>query len=219
MGLINNNNTINQSALYKMPDLVTDFIRNMWGGIRENLSIKSLPGETWVDCLGCFGLIQISSFMRVKNVLQNIILKQRINGDGYWQIRFTYNGKRIGKRVHRLYAEAFMKNPLNKPFINHKNLVTSDNIPLNLEWCTALENTLHAKINGAIPNGVKVKHSKLTEEQVLNIYNSSKSHRIISEEYGVAKRMVAKIKNGINWASITKHTEHGLNGYRKTNLN
>lgn len=216
---LTNSNTMNQSAIHKMPDLVTNFIRNMWGGIRENISIRSLPGETWADCVGCFGLIRVSSFMRVKHVAKNIILKQIVNGDGYWQIRFTNGGRRVGKRVHRLYAEAFMRNPLNKPCVNHKNLITTDNVPLNLEWCTVLENTLHAKINGAIPVGTNVKHSKLTEEQVLGIYNSSKSYRAISKEYGIAGRMVAKIKNGTNWTSITKHTEDGFNRYSKANFN
>lgn len=214
-----NNIITNQSAKVKIPDLVTASVRNLWDGIRQNLDIKSLPGEIWINCIGGFGMIQVSSFMRVKHLPKNIILSQKINGDGYWQIRFTHNKRRICKRVHRLYGEQFMRNPFKKPYINHKNLITTDNIPLNLEWCTPLENTLHAKINMAIPTGVKVKHSKLTEDKVLEIYTSNESYRIIAIKYDIAKRMVAKIKNGINWASVTKHTKDGLNKYNKANFN
>lgn len=215
------NVALNLSATQKMPNLVTNGVRNMWDGIRGILHSKDLPGEFWEEAIGCFGKIQVSNFMRVKNISRkhHIILKQRLTFEGYWQIRFTHKGKRIGKRVHRLYANAFMRNPYNKPNINHKNLIKSDNIPLNLEWSTVLENTLHAKINGAIPVGENVKHSKLTNEQVIGIYSSTKNTKYICDEYGVSKRMVAKIKSGINWASVTKHTKDGLNKYKKTYFN
>ena len=38
--------------------------------------------------------------------------------------------------IHRLIARAFLPNPQNLPFINHKNGVRDDNRAVNLEWCT-----------------------------------------------------------------------------------
>ena len=196
---------MNLSATILMPDLVTIGVRNMWDGIRSILAINDLPGEVWKDAYDCFGSIMVSSFMRVKHIglRTPIILSQKLNGEGYWQIRFTYNGRRIGKRVHRLYAAAFMNNPYQKKYINHKNLIKSDNIPLNMEWSTELENTLHAKINGAIPCGEAVKHSKLTKEQVMEIYNSKDTSNNIEHKYGINKRMVYKIRSGKSWVSVT----------------
>lgn len=56
-------------------------------------------------------------------------------------LRGDDGSKKIG--VHRLVATAFIPNPDNLPFINHKNGRPSDNRVENLEWCTPSQNTRH----------------------------------------------------------------------------
>jgi len=142
--------------------------------------------ERWipVDPDGFFkGLYEISDRGRFKMLprLQNnmwgglSLTKEKIisghTAHGYKIVQLKKEPKRLTIAVHRLVGLAFIQNPENKPYINHKNGVKHDNRAINLEWCTPSENNHHFSetIVSNRKRGEKHPKAKLTEEKVIEI--------------------------------------------------
>lgn len=105
--------------------------------------------ETWRDIPGYEGRYQVSNLGRLWSKERGL-LSPFLSRGGYLVATLQRNGKRYGTGVHRLVAQAFIPNPEDKPQINHKNGIRTDNRPENLEWVTCSENNLHRRrvLNG-----------------------------------------------------------------------
>lgn len=116
-----------------------------------NERVKNLKGYE--------GLYAITSLGNFWSYRLKRWISQWTDDHGYSRVTFRVNGKSHSPRLHRLVGEHFIKNPLNKPQINHKNGDKTDNTVSNLEWVTARQNIQHAIDMGLIP------HAKLSEDK------------------------------------------------------
>ena len=109
--------------------------------------------EIWKDIKGYEGKYQISNLGRVKSLYtqnqykktyRTLIMKLgKRNGYNVIVLENKRNNRRC-YQIHRLVAEAFLKNPNNFQIINHIDENRTNNNVNNLEWCTQKYNVLHS---------------------------------------------------------------------------
>jgi hypothetical protein len=161
--------------------------------------------ELWKDIKGYEGRYKISNLGRVYSYRSRKKMKTSTSSRGYIQI--VLGGKCFF--VHKLVARNFIPNPDNKPFINHKDGVKTNNLPSNLEWCTASENSQHSfkaglQIN---PRGEEHRKTKLKNADVLKIIELSGkglSSKDIGKKFNLSYQSVYEILTGRTWNHLTK---------------
>jgi hypothetical protein len=131
--------------------------------------------EQWKVIPG-FDEYEISNIGRVKSkpklirngngyyISKEIIMKPIIS-KGYHLVSLRCGDSKKKIYVHRLVAMAFIPNPENKPFINHKDNNPQNNNVDNLEWCTPKENTQWM---------IKQNRNKRTKEWLDNLHKSQR---------------------------------------------
>ena len=117
--------------------------------------------EIWKQVVEYESYYEVSNLGNVRSIDRTIInsigkvfnyksrlLKPAKNKYGYLQVGVSINSKIKSFTVHSLVAKAFIKNPKNKPTVNHKDGIKINNNVNNLEWATRSENSIHALKNG-----------------------------------------------------------------------
>lgn len=108
----------------------------------------------WKDVVGYEGFYKVSNTGLVRSIdryvnnngtqvkRKGLILRSSINPSGYEVVNLHKNGSKIQAFVHKLVAEAFIVNSMNKKEVNHIDHVKLNNNVENLEWCTRKENMM-----------------------------------------------------------------------------
>jgi hypothetical protein len=114
--------------------------------------------EEWRDVKGYENLYQVSRKGKVRSSHKGYweVLTSVVNRHGYNQYLFHKDGKRKNMRGNRLVAEAYIPNPDNLPFVNHKDENPANDCVENLEWCTAKYNNNY----GTARQRSSINHSK-----------------------------------------------------------
>ena len=80
----------------------------------------------------------------------NTIVAFSLNHKGYLKARLTvpllskHKDKRKPFTLHRIIALKYIPNIFDKPQVNHKDGIKTNNHVSNLEWCNNSENVFHA---------------------------------------------------------------------------
>jgi hypothetical protein len=178
----------------------------------RSIKIRERLFEIWKDIPGFEGIYKISNLGKIISLKhnKNIIIKPINTKSKYNCVNLYLFGKRNTIKIHRLVAGTFIQNPENKPCVNHKNGIKTDNNVDNLEWVSYLENNVHAlktrlRIN---KSGESHPNSKLNFEKVSEIRSKYESGLFtllnLANEYGVGFKNISKIVNNKTWKQIDK---------------
>ena len=133
--------------------------------------------EIWKDIEGYEGLYQISNLGRVKSLpkytysrgyaqlRKEKLLRPRKTGKYRNYLSVTFNDGKQHK-VHRLVAQAFIPNPNNLSYVNHKDENTLNNCADNLEWCTNQYNVQYSAKLLTVEHKKKLSIAKLGKHRV-----------------------------------------------------
>ena len=178
--------------------------------------------EIWKPVVGYEDLYEISSYGKLKRLASSSlgyknevsnrperIIKSTINRKGYLRndlYKHDYETSRMKRKcvlVHRLVAAAFIgEQPKDKPQVNHKNGIKTDNHYSNLEWCDNYENQMHARKMGLRPPNKKcwdydgsksVQKIDIKTNEVINTFGSSQE---AGRMLGICSSNIRKVVRG-----------------------
>lgn len=144
--------------------------------------------ERWKGINGWSGYI-ISSDGRIAKILKPEFMKE-----GYYRACLDDGKKRERIFIHRLVAEAFIKNIYKRPLVHHINSRKTDNSAQNLEWCTHQENSQYTR-ELEKENNHKRLCTRLTAEEIKTIKKMSQTYgnKKIAKIYKVNRRTIDRI--------------------------
>lgn len=124
------------------------------------------------------------------------IAKQSVHNLGYLCCGMSVSGKFRMMKAHRVIALTWVDNPDNKPTVNHKNGIKTDNRAINLEWLTLSENHQHAWNTGLQPK-TRAKGRKHTEATKQRMREAKKGRFRLGKSGTWTDEPQRKIKNFI----------------------
>jgi hypothetical protein len=193
-----------------MGAIVRDPVCDKW-----NFKLHDYDEEMWKDIPGFEGQYQLSSYGRVKRFKKHLkdgelIQKSKtcfyrsVSGRSYPHTRLGSKANYTPIIIHIEVAKLFVPNPNNYPIVNHLDGDKNNAYYKNLEWATDLINMRHARDTGLNrERGERSENAKLTDEQVLFIFNSKLLYRELAKMFDVTGTTICCLKRGVTWSHIT----------------
>ena len=167
--------------------------------------------EEWRPIEGYEDFYEISNLGRVRSHGSIRSVKPWNN---YCVAKLYRNGNCKTAYVHRLVAKAFIPNPQNKHFVNHKDGDKRNNHADNLEWCTRQENEIHAwriglkTVSPNHPAGEKHGMHKLSADDVAYIrshhvpFDATYGSAPLAKKFNVRPQTITDIAHYRTWKGV-----------------
>lgn len=169
--------------------------------------------EQWRPVVGYEGLYEVSDLGRVRSLDRFVshryggqqlkrgkVLAPCCHRHGYPKVGLWKNGAQKVPCVHVLVAAAFLGPcPAGMEVLHGKNGCKDCHLS-NLRYGTHKQNGQDMLRDGTAQTGTKQHASKLTEEDVREIRESTEPGVTLARRYGVGTAQVSRIRNGRNWA-------------------
>jgi hypothetical protein len=141
--------------------------------------------------------LEASNTGRVRNVMTGCIYSPGRQTNGYLMICPRLPAGRRALRVHRLVCSAFHGRAPAGWECDHINHQRDDNRAENLRWVTLEQN----RARRLVASGERHPFAKLSGNDVQQIREllHALSNTAIGKRYGVARRTIADIRNGVTW--------------------
>lgn len=179
-----------------------------WAKIHYTWRMHPKYSDYWISSHG--------EVKRVSRASPEKIIKQRLRADGYLDVRIKIEKNRWRSvKVHTLVLEAFIGERPDGMECRHLDGMANNNKLSNLEWATHSKNCLDKRSHGTMIRGSKSKSSKLSEEDVLNIYHlldGGATMTSVAKEYKVDRATISRINSGQKWSYLFYRRSHGTIG-------
>ena len=163
--------------------------------------------EIWKPISGYEGFYEVSNLGRIRSLerivecsdgrkrkIKDRTLKGSSYSGGYSGVTLHKDGCAKFVNIHRIVAEAFVPNPLEKEEVNHKDENPSNNHASNLEWVTHKEN---------LNFGTRTERARkaIVEAQGRAVWQLSRDGELVAEYESLS---AAGNATGTHVANITK---------------
>jgi hypothetical protein len=131
--------------------------------------------------------------------------------NGYYFVNLYNNGRHFHKPIHRLVAQAFIPNPLNKQQVDHIDGCKTNNNTSNLRWATAKENmnnpNTHCRMSDNAKknpvSGAKNPYSRVVAQYSIDglLIATYESCGFASKATGIKRDCIIQCARGITYTS------------------
>lgn len=174
--------------------------------------------EEWRPVVGVVGY-EVSNLGRCRSVDRWRVFRTKGRSNALYEAKRFFSGRiltpiigpyieyslghSLRKRAHILVAEAFIGPNPGGLWVLHGDGDATNNRAENLRYGTAAENHADRRRHGRPFTGERNGQAKLSASDVAAIRSDTRLHRVLAEEYGVARSTIGMVKSGANWGHLT----------------